>query len=257
MTHVLHLGALGSQLEVRCTGDSAGLLAFSMRQAWSRCLDDEDPAAPRTLAAAPVQVHLDDPCGLARQLMLTTQEITRVLISAQVGQLLMLHAGAVCQLETGHSLVYVAAGGTGKTTLSRRLGQRFGYITDETVGIDEAGTILPYPKPLSVRRPNGLGPKDEVSPDALGLLPAHPQPRAARVVLLDRQPDSVPPEVEEITFMDALFALTEQTSSLPRLANPLHRLGSLIDTCGPVLRVRYTEAMDIEHQLAQLIGGAA
>lgn len=71
--------------------------------------------------------------------MLTTQDITRALIAAQIGTLLMLHAGAVSDPVTGRSLVYVAAGGTGKTTLTRRLGQRFGYLTDETVGIDKAG----------------------------------------------------------------------------------------------------------------------
>lgn len=116
--------------------------------------------------------------------------------------------------------------------------------------------ILPYPKPLSVRRSDGLGPKDEVSPDTLGLEPAHPQPRATRVVLLDRRPDVAGPELEEVPFMDALFALTEQSSSLPRLDRPLHRLAELIDVAGPVLRVQYAEAADIEPDLTALIAGA-
>lgn len=254
MTPVLRLAALGSEVEVQCTGESADLLAVHMREAWSRCLAPGD--ANSTHPVEMLEARLDDSSGLAQRLMHTTQEITRALIGAQAGRLLMLHAGAVSHPETGASVVYVAAGGTGKTTLSRRLGRTLGYLTDETVGIEEAGTILPYTKPLSVRRPSGLGPKDEVSPDSLGLLPAPPRPHAARVVLLDRQPDSIRPQVDELTFMDALFALTEQTSSLPRLRSPLHRLGSLIDTCGPVLRLRYAEAADIEHQLSQLVGGA-
>ncbi|GAA4407666.1 hypothetical protein GCM10023168_23960 [Fodinibacter luteus] len=256
MTHVLRLVALGTRLEVRCTGDSRDLLASSMRLAWSRCLDtDDDTQQPAPAEAEPVEARLDDPGDLDRRLMLTTQDITRALISAQIGSLLMLHAGAVSNPLTGQSLVYVAAGGTGKTTLTRRLGQRFGYLTDETVGVDEALTILPYPKPLSVRRPDGLGPKDEVSPDTLRLELAPPQPHVARVVLLDRRPEWVQPEVEEVLFMDALFALTEQSSSLPRLDRPLHRLGDLIDTCGPVLRVRYAESAEIENDLAHIIGG--
>lgn len=62
----------------------------------------------------------------------------------------------------GASLVYVAPGSTGKTTLSQLLGQRFGYLTDETVGIADDGTIFPYPKPLSVRRPDASHLKDGV-----------------------------------------------------------------------------------------------
>ena len=255
MTPVVRLAALGAEVEVHCTGASADFLAVRMREAWSRCVARVD--ADSTHAVEVLEARLDDPSGLDQRLTHTTQEITRALIASQAGRLLMLHAGAVSHPQTGASVVYVAPGGTGKTTLSRRLGRTLGYLTDETVGIDDAGAIMPYPKPLSVRRPNGLGPKDEVSPDSLGLLSAPPRPHAARVVLLDRQPGSIRPEVDELAFMDALFALTEQTSSLPRLGGPLHRLGDLIDSCGPVLRFRYAEARDVAHQLAQLIGGAA
>ena len=55
--------------------------------------------------------------------------------------------------------------------------------------------------------------------------------------------------------MDALFALTLQSSSLPLLARPLHRLAGLIDAAGPVLRIHYAEAADVEQELAGLIGG--
>ena len=256
MTHVLPLSALGTRVDVHCTGNCADLLASSMRMAWSRCLiGDDGPTPPRVRAATPVSARLDDANDLAQRLMLTTQSITRALITAQAGNLLMLHAGAVSHPTTGQSLVYVAAGGTGKTTLTRRLGQSCGYLTDETVGIDEAGVILPYPKPLSVRRPDGYGPKDEVSPDALGLLAAHPRPSVARVVLLNRGPDSARHAVEEVPFMDALVALTEQSSSLPRMDRPLHRLANFIDAVGPVLRVTYTEASDVDAELLALVGG--
>ena len=58
-------------------------------------------------------------------------------------------------------------------------------------------------------------------------------------------------EIEEVGFMDALFALTEQSSSLPMLDRPLQRMADLIDSAGPVLRVRYAEAADVEHDLAR------
>jgi hypothetical protein len=252
MTPVLRLAALGSHVEVRCVGESAELLAAAMRTAWSRCLvpGDAGPDSPVEV----LEATLDDPHRLGLRLMLTTQDITRAFVRSQRGRLLMLHAGAVADPLTGRAVVYVAAGGTGKTTLSGRLGRHLGYLTDETVGIDETGVILPYPKPLSLRgdRP---GLKDEVSPDTLGLVLAPAQPRVARVVLLDRRADAYHPRIEEVGFMDALFALTEQSSSLSTLDRPLQRMADLIDGAGPVLRVRYSEAQDVEHDLALLIGG--
>ena len=253
MTPVLRLGALGTHLEVRCIGDSADVLASALRASWSRCLGDGDGRASDTLH---LDAHLDDPGRLAHQLMGTTQEITRTLIAAQAGRLLMLHAGAVSHPVTGASLVYVAPGGTGKTTLSRLLGQRFGYLTDETVGITDTGAILPYPKPLSVRRPGAPHLKDELSPDGLGLLPAPIAPQVARIIVLDRSPElATGVELEELCVMDALFAVVEETSSLSWLDRPLHRLAELLEASGPVLRVRYAEASDIEDDLVALLAG--
>ncbi|GAA4403401.1 hypothetical protein GCM10023153_33390 [Ornithinibacter aureus] len=129
---------------------------------------------------------------------------------------LRLHGlGAVVEVRcAGASLVYVAPGGTGKTTLSRLLGRRFGDLTDETVGVDEAGMVVLV--------------RDTVGGSA---------------------------DMEELSVMDAVFAVVEETSSLPRLEGPVHRLADLLDRGGPVLRVRYSEAPDFEDGLARLIGG--
>ena len=254
VTHVLRLRALGRHLEVRCIGDSADVLASAMTASWSRCLADGGDCGPSDTLH--LDAHLDDPGRLAHQLMRTTQEITRTLIAGQAGRLLMLHAGAVSHPETGASLVYVAPGGTGKTTLSRLLGQRFGYLTDETVGIADDGAIHPYPKPLSVRRPDAPHLKDELSPDGLGLLPAPIAPQVARIIVLDRDPElGTSVETEELSVMDALFAVVEETSSLSWLDRPLHRLAELLEASGPVLRVRYAEASAIEHGLSALLEG--
>ncbi|HSN43614.1 MAG TPA: ATP-binding protein [Propionibacteriaceae bacterium] len=120
------------------------------------------------------------------------------MIQAQVGNLLMLHAGALCDLGSGASVVFVAPGGTGKTTLARTLGVRFGYLTGETVGIDRNGRVHPYPKPLSIRTGASMSHKREVSPDDLGLGYAHPDPYVARVVLLSRSNDHEAMDVEEM-----------------------------------------------------------
>ncbi len=253
---VLH--GLGCRLEVRCTGDAADQLAMSMTSAWSWCLDAgiTDIGHARLHDAGSIDVTLDDEDDLPVRMMTATQEVTRALITAQAGRLLMFHAGAVSHPDTGATLVYVAPGGTGKTTLSSSMGLRFRYLTDETVGIDSAGRVHPYPKPLSTRPSDGIGPKVEVSPAGLRLRRSGATPHVARVILLDRQSVMTgTPEMDELGFMDALFALVGQTSSLSVLERPLHQLGGLIDSSGPVLRVRYGEAADIEEDLAALIGG--
>lgn len=252
MSEVLRLHGLGAVVEVRCTGDAATELESAMRPAWSRCLSE--PMGD-VVEAERLVIRLDDPTDLPRRVMLTTQDVTRALIKARIGDLLMLHAGAVSDPTTGRSLVFVAAGGTGKTTMSRLLGRRFAYLTDETVGIDTSGTIHPYPKPLSVRRADEPAIKDELSPDDLDLLAETSTPHVARVVLLDRRPGFDGVAFTDEPFMDALFALVEQSSSVDKLDRPLHRLADLIDSTGPVVRVRYGEAHRPEADLMALISG--
>jgi hypothetical protein len=123
------------------------------------------------------------------------------------------------------------------------------------VGIAGDGVILPYPKPLSVRRVDSPGLKDEISPDSLGLMPADSAARARRIVVLERRADTPRPLVEELTTMEAPFELTPQTSSLTRLSKPLHHLAGTIEAFGPVLRVTYGESAHIEDALLELIGG--
>jgi hypothetical protein len=221
-----------------------------MRVAWSRCLVTPDRAP---VEAAPMEVRLDDVAELPRRMMLTTQQVTTALIRCRRGELLMLHAGAVSDPGTGRSLIYVARGGTGKTTLSQVLGRSLGYITDETVGIDRWGAVAPYPKPLSVRRTDLPDLKDEVSPDTLGLLGAPARPWVTRVVLLERHPGTTSAELLELPLMDAVMALVGQTSALGDLPAPLQRLASLIDDVGPVISLRYGDAIDAEESLTALL----
>ncbi|EAP99594.1 hypothetical protein JNB_05460 [Janibacter sp. HTCC2649] len=254
MEDVHRLHGLGAVVEVRCTGEAAPDLREALTIAWSRCLDapHESP-----VDAPPLEVRLDDVSELPRRMMLTTQQVTKNLIQARAGDLLMFHAGAVSDPETGRSLVYIARGGTGKTTLSRLLGKRLGYLTDESVGIDAAGVIHPYPKPLSVRRAQTPKLKDEVSPDALGLLPAPKISHVSRLVLLDRQPGLASADLTDVPFMDAVMAIVEQSSALPELPRPLQRLAELIDEIGPVTRLRYSEATHPEESLIALVQEAS
>lgn len=119
-------------------------------------------------------------------------------------------------------------------------------------------------------------------PDDLGLLPAHPAPTVARVVLLareegharpdraDARPDRAderpasaegrpapkegrPVRVEELGTLDAIAALVPETSALNRLPRPLHTVADLLDRTGPLLRLTYHEAADLAPVASKLI----
>ncbi|WP_130866419.1 hypothetical protein [Acidipropionibacterium timonense] len=237
----MKLAALGSVIEVDLSG--TGLDHDAVRTAWSRCLVPDDTPCDH-------DVLMPSTSSMSS----LTQEITRAFITTQIGHLLMFHAGAVCNPDTGASLVYIAPGGTGKTTLTRLLGTRYGYLTDETVAV-EPGTwrILPYPKPLSFRVPGKAG-KDEISPDELGLVRAHPEPHVAAILLLDRSEQVVNASVTPQSLMDAVTFICGQSSSLSALGHPLHTLADLYHDLQSISKVTYTEAADLMPMVNQWIG---
>jgi len=252
----LRITALDTTLDLTFAEPVSEPLVAAATRAWSRCLVDGAPS--RT--AEPLEVPPppgSNGSGLASTLQYLTQAVTRQLIAAQTGRLLMLHAGAVSHPETGASLVFVAPSGTGKTTLARLLGRSYGFLTDETVGIEPTtGRIHPYPKPLSLV-PAGGGAKRETSPDCLGLRDAHPRPTVARIVILTRHAGFTgSPRAEELGTLDAISALVPETSALNRLPRPLRTLAGLLDRTGPVLRVSYGEAEELVPLAAELIGAA-
>lgn len=263
----LGVTGLDVRVELRLSGDRADELDGLLRRAWSRCLDvpaeREGEPISLTLAAdssTPSRLTRGGPTLSAdeaeRLMVRTTQSITGSVIAAQAGNLLMFHAGSLSHPSTGASVVFVAPGGTGKTTLCRTLGRHYGYLTDETVGIDLSRRIMPYPKPLSIRTDPTSYRKNEHSPDELGLAVAHPHPYVARVILLSRDDEHHDvPEWEELPLLDAIAALAPETSSLSELGDGLHRCADLIEATGPVLRVRYSEADSLTGLVAELIGG--
>jgi hypothetical protein len=254
------VAGLAGSVPVRLTGPRVVELASAFEAAWDRCLVSsvEGREAPGIVLSLdepgeePPGSHVDSlirDSDLPTLLVRATQAITGALISAQRGNLLMFHAGAASHPSTGASVVYVAPGGTGKTTLSRVLGAQYGYLTDECVGLDEENRIYPYPKPLSLRVP-GLVTKQETSPTAFGLVGAHPDPRLRTLVLLNREPGAVTPRAERLGLVDAMVALAPQTSSLSSLNKGLHRMADLIDSVGGVVRWDYAEADDLTPHIA-------
>lgn len=274
----LRIAALDTVLDLEFPAHAPGAFVDAVEHAWSRCLA-EGTLAPTSGGQLVVNAPRDDDDEAIRgALQLLSQDVTHQLIAAQTGRLLMFHAGAVSDPATGATLVYVAPSGTGKTTLSRLLGRTHSYLTDETVGIHPAsGRIHPYPKPLSVAHGERWR-KVETSPDELGLLPAHPAPWVARIVVLNREEAHArragveerpvggedrpvplkerPVRAEELGTLDAIAALVPETSALNRLPRPLHTLAHLLERTGPLLRLTYREAADLVPVAAKLIEDA-
>jgi hypothetical protein len=181
-----------------------------------------------------------------------TQSVTYAAIGEQAGRFLMLHAGALADLESGAAVAYVAPGGTGKTTISTRLGPGRGYVTDETVAVGRHGEIAPYPKPLSTRQ--SAGGKEELAPGRMGLGPCAAPPWIAGLLVLRRDPhhpgDIV---VTPVELLDAIALLSPEMSALADLDEPLRTCRDVIELAGGVLQVTYREAEQLEPLVAQLL----
>lgn len=273
------LAALGAHIEVRVSGNRADEAVALIERVWQMCLPPYAASgaqgatgagswrrADRVRPDAVVKVvHGDrvaartdvgrgrvEGSDLPDLMQMLTQAVTRAAIDAQKGRLVMLHAAGIQDPASGATVALVAPGGTGKTTLVRTLGPGRAYITDETVAVREDYTVLPYPKPLSVRREPSSPWKDETAPGSLGLAAPRDPAHLAAVVMLDRRDDhDGAPEVEDLHTLDAIAALTPETSHLPEMDKPLQRMAALCDSVGGVVRVTYREA---EH-LAPLVDG--
>ena len=53
--------------------------------------------------------------------------------------------------------------------------------------------------------------------------------------------------------MDAIAAIAPQSSYLPSMDKPLHRLAELIHLAGGARHVRYVESADLEPVIAELL----
>lgn len=186
-----------------------------------------------------------------------TQQVTRAVIAARTGDLLMLHAGALAHPQTGAAIVFVAPGGTGKSTTCRVQGPGRAYLSDETVGIRRDGTIAPYLKPISTRRIDWSGVKDEVAPSTLGLIGPPVPARVAGIVLLRREEErSGPPDITVLDTLEALTDIAPETSGFMNTARPLTWLAEVLEATGGARRVTYGGAEQLEALVDEVVGGA-
>jgi len=251
----VRVSALGVDIDLLVTGE---LLSQAVRAAWRDALVDAPGGRCTQITVALGTHQMADVCGGSIEEVLhhLSPAVTQVAIGHWAGELMMLHAAALADPESGATAVLVAASGTGKTTASRTLGRRFAYVSDETAGITRDGLVLPYRKPLSIIETGHL--KTQVAPSALGLLATARECRIGALLLLDRQPDHAgPPTVTPVDTIDAIAAIAPQSSYLPSVERPLQRLAELVRLAGGAHRATYGEAADLEQPIADLLRKSA
>lgn len=185
-------------------------------------------------------LRADSPEALAQRI---TSEVTVGAIGGLRGEALMLHASAVA-LDDGRVIGFVGPSGRGKTTAAQILGRSYGYVTDETLAVRVDGSIVAYPKPLSIGSWPDVKATEPASTLGLRGAPADGLHLAA-LVLLDRRPDVEKAYVESVPMADALAALVPQTSYLSALERPLRALVEAIVSTGGMRRVVYSEASSL------------
>ena len=256
VTSKLPIEALGGIVEIELGGlpeDDAA----AVREAWCDALADPGMVerAQRERGGIPPVVR---PADAERTAMLSalSQRVTLAALEQRRGDLWMLHAAGLAG-DDGRVVVLVGPSGRGKTTAVRTLATSFGYVSDESVAIDDEGRVWPYRKPLSVIEKHGA-PKAQRSPSALGLR-ALPDAalRVAAVVLLDRVPESAGlPTIETLDVGDALEDLVSQSSGLTSMPAPLRSIAALAAATGGIRRVTYHEAASLRSVVESLLAGS-
>ncbi len=210
---LLWIDVLGTQFAVRWGRSVTEEQQQNMRSAWARCAGSGAPLIPPLpkeptealpFSASVSYLSMYDGGTFALQAASfeelaenVTSRVTVAAILENAGELMMLHACAVASPVTGAVVALVAKSGTGKTTAASVLAGTYGYVSDETVAIGPDGSVVPYPKPLSVKQEPGE-PKHQVGPDELGLQPAPAKPFIQSIVLLDRV-DAAPTRTQRRT----------------------------------------------------------
>jgi hypothetical protein len=245
----LRLRVLDSDLVLECMhAETRDVL----ERYWSRCV------ALARVSAADVAVRIDDddlPLPESSGYVLASQ-LTIQAIDELAGRLFMFHACGLAE-ESGRVVALIGTSGMGKTTAAAELAtSTFGYVTDETLAVDDDGGVLAYPKPLSLIEDSGpAGHKVQRGPDELGLRGCPDHLTLARLVLLDRGDDPArAPGLGPVPLMDALLELIPNTSYLTAFERPLQRLCLLIDRCGGVHRLSYPQIADTAPLLTGLLG---
>ncbi|MDR7252117.1 energy-coupling factor transporter ATP-binding protein EcfA2 [Nocardioides sp. BE266] len=236
--------ALGVAVGIPVTGEAIDRL----RRQWSRALTERPPTTS-------VDVTRDESDDDAAFDYAITTRVTLAALDATAGQRINLHAGAVAD-EEGRAIALVGPSGSGKTTAIGMLAGRLGYLSDETVSLDDSLVVHPHPKPLSVVIDPVVSPaKDSVSPDDLGLLRPPASSYLHRLVVLHRGADDS--GMVPLTAARAIVEIVEQSSSLVHVDQPIRRLADVIDACGGAWGLHYREFADRVDEVVDLLDSEA
>jgi hypothetical protein len=239
--------------------------ADAMAQRWQRCVGlvsapealrlEDEPISVRVYEGdAPTDVEpgtvLAGAASAERVPYALSREITRAGLMRLRGRATLLHAAALAD-PAGRTLALVAPSGGGKSTATRVLGTRLGYVSDESVILLSDGRIAPHPKPPSlVIDEEDRFHKEEPAPDALGLGPTPSLPRLTALLTLSRDPEVTEPAVEEVGLIEQVLEVIPETSSTWWLDDGLDRLARAVTTGGPPARLRYAE-IETCHELVR------
>lgn len=252
MPRTLLVDAVGSCIAIDLSGLDPDDEA-AVRTAWA------DAIIPDGTDAAPEPAGTVSALGTDRVQMLSSlsQTVTLAAIDAARGRAWMLHAAGIA-MPDGKVVVFVGPSGRGKTTAARALGETYGYVSDETIAIDEDGRVWPYRKPLSVIE-DPAAPKTQMAPSDLNLTPLPAaELHVAAIVMLDR--DAAHPEapvVEDSDLGDVLGELVAQTSFLPDQHAALRFIAALATATGGIRTVKYREAVTLPAIVPQLVARPA
>ncbi|MCE0508735.1 hypothetical protein LVJ59_06760 [Microbacterium sp. KKR3/1] len=238
--------AVGVVVEIDVSRRSADFRAVAF-DAWADArYDGQD--APAATAVVPAG------SGDAEALSALSTEVTmKALAHRRRDHVWMLHAAGLAARD-GRVVVLSAASGTGKTTAARHLARRYAYVSDETIGIDDAGRVVPYRKPLSIIERRDA-PKAQIALSSTDRGRALPDDlRVAKIVVIDRSDDGPEePEVDPLDISEALALLGPQTSYLADGPAPLRRIAALLAATGGAVRVRYREVDRIDAVIDDLM----
>lgn len=173
--------------------------------------------------------------------------ITREVISALIGEKLLLHSGAV--RIPGHGVVLlIGPSGAGKSTASTHLGRMGEYLTDELTILDpQSLRVTGFPKPVSrIQRDLDGAPKRDLGLASQGLRPIRESEPPSHVLLLNRRQEGEGTSgVRRLPLHEAVLQMVAQSSSVWTLPDGLETMARLLTSVGGAVEITYADADEI------------